>query len=638
MKNTNTGSYDAEAIQILEGLEAVRRRPGMYVGGTDSKALHHLIFEVVDNSIDEALAGSATEISIVIHPDESVTVKDNGRGIPVGIHPEKNISALQVVMTVLHAGGKFGGGSYKVSGGLHGVGVSAVNALSEWLEVTVHRDNKIYFQRYEKGIPQDIVKSVGTYKGEETGTSITFRFDRSIFLEEVSYRFETLAQRFREMAFVTRGVSIKLLDERSGREMTFHFEGGIASFARYINRNREVLHPMIYGEKEVSGISIEFAVQYTDSYSESIYSFANTINTGDGGTHLTGLRAAITRSINDYGRKSSNLKDTDPNFSGEDTREGLTGIISIKHPDPQFESQTKVKLMNADVQTYVQQVVGETISTFLDENPSAGKAIIQKCLTSARARDAAKKARDLVIRKSALESMTLPGKLADCSDRDPNKTEMYIVEGESAGGSAKQGRDRHFQAILPLRGKILNTERARLDKILGNREVRSLVSALGTGIGDSFDLKGLRYGKVIIMTDADVDGAHIRTLLLTFFFRYMQPLIDEGHLYIAQPPLYRVGYRNQISYAYSDEEMEKIVAKLGGKTKASLSRYKGLGEMNPEQLWETTMNPENRTLLQVDIEDAVEADQTFDMLMGALVPPRRRFIQTHAKEVRNLDV
>ena len=638
MKNTNTGSYGAEAIQILEGLEAVRRRPGMYVGGTDSKALHHLIFEVVDNSIDEALAGSATEISIVIHPDESVTVKDNGRGIPVGIHPEKNISALQVVMTVLHAGGKFGGGSYKVSGGLHGVGVSAVNALSEWLEVTVHRENKIYFQRYEKGIPQDIVKSVGTYKGEETGTSITFRFDRSIFLEEVSYRFETLAQRFREMAFVTRGVSIKLLDERSGREMTFHFEGGIASFARYINRNREVLHPMIYGEKEVSGISIEFAVQYTDSYSESIYSFANTINTGDGGTHLTGLRAAITRSINDYGRKSSNLKDTDPNFSGEDTREGLTGIISIKHPDPQFESQTKVKLMNADVQTYVQQVVGETISTFLDENPSAGKAIIQKCLTSARARDAAKKARDLVIRKSALESMTLPGKLADCSDRDPNKTEMYIVEGESAGGSAKQGRDRHFQAILPLRGKILNTERARLDKILGNREVRSLVSALGTGIGDSFDLKGLRYGKVIIMTDADVDGAHIRTLLLTFFFRYMQPLIDEGHLYIAQPPLYRVGYRNQISYAYSDEEMEKIVAKLGGKTKASLSRYKGLGEMNPEQLWETTMNPENRTLLQVDIEDAVEADQTFDMLMGALVPPRRRFIQTHAKEVRNLDV
>jgi len=638
LSNKNTVTYNEEAIQILEGLEAVRRRPGMYVGGTDNKALHHLIYEVVDNSIDEALAGSATEISVTIHPDESVTVKDNGRGIPVGIHPEKKISALQVVMTVLHAGGKFGGGSYKVSGGLHGVGVSAVNALSEWMEVTIHRENKIYFQRYEKGIPQDAVKSIGTYKGDQTGTSTSFLYDRTIFQDDVSYRFETLAQRFREMAFVTRGVSIKLADERSGKEMAFHFEGGIASFARYVNRNREVLHPMIYGEKEISGVSIEFAVQYTDTYSESIYTFANTINTGDGGTHLTGLRAAITRSINDYGRKSGILKDSDPNFSGEDTREGLTGIISIKHPDPQFESQTKVKLMNSDVQTYVQQVVGETISTFLDENPSAGKTIIQKCLTSARARDAAKKARDLVIRKSALESMTLPGKLADCSERDPAKSELFIVEGESAGGSAKQGRDRHFQAILPLKGKILNTERARLDKILGNREVRSLVSALGTGIGDSFDVKGLRYGKVIIMTDADVDGAHIRTLLLTLFFRYMQPLIDEGHLYIAQPPLYRISYRNQNTYAYSDDEMERIVAKSGGKGKISLSRYKGLGEMNPEQLWDTTMNPENRTLLQVDVEDAVEADQTFDMLMGALVPPRRRFIQTHAKEVRNLDV
>ncbi len=638
MKTNNLNNYNAEAIQILEGLEAVRRRPGMYVGGTDVKALHHLIYEVVDNSIDEALAGVATEITVIIHPDDSVTVKDNGRGIPTDIHPEKKISALQIVMTVLHAGGKFGGGSYKVSGGLHGVGVSAVNALSEWCEVTVKRENKIYFQRYEKGIPQGDVKKTGTYKGDETGTSTTFRFDRTIFLDDVTYRFETLVQRFREMAFVTRGVSIRLIDERSGKEMTFHFEGGIASFARYVNRNRETLHSMIYGEKDISGVGIEFAVQYTDTYSESIYSFANTINTGDGGTHLTGLRAAITRSINDYGRKSGLLKETDPNFSGEDTREGLTGIISIKHPDPQFESQTKVKLMNADVQTYVQQVVGEAISTFLDENPSAGKAIIQKCLTSARARDAAKKARDLVIRKSALESMTLPGKLADCSERDPSKSEMYIVEGESAGGSAKQGRDRHYQAILPLRGKILNTERARLDKILGNREVRSLISALGTGIGDSFDIKGLRYGKVIIMTDADVDGAHIRTLLLTFFFRYMQPLIDEGHLFIAQPPLYKISYRNQVSYAYSDDEMERIVSKMGGKNKVSLSRYKGLGEMNPEQLWETTMNPENRTLLQVDIEDAVEADQTFDMLMGSLVPPRRRFIQTHAKEVRNLDV
>ncbi len=638
MKNNNSVNYEAEAIQILEGLEAVRRRPGMYVGGTDSKALHHLIYEVVDNSIDEALAGSATEISVTIHADESVTVRDNGRGIPVGIHPEKGISALQVVMTVLHAGGKFGGGSYKVSGGLHGVGVSAVNALSEWCEVTVQRDHKIYFQRYEKGIPLGNVSAIGTYKGDQTGTSTTFRYDRSIFLEEASFRFETLAQRFREMSFVTRGITIRLIDERSGKEMTFHFEGGIASFARYLNRNRQTLHPMIYGEKEVAGVNIEFAVQYTDTYSESIYSFANTINTGDGGTHLTGLRAAITRSINDYGRKSGLLKDSDQNFTGEDTREGLTGIISIKHPDPQFESQTKVKLMNADVQTYVQQIVGETISTFLDENPSSGKAIIQKCLTSARARDAAKKARDLVIRKSALESMTLPGKLADCSERDPNKSELFIVEGESAGGSAKQGRDRHFQAILPLRGKILNTERARLDKILGNKEVRALVSAMGTGIGESFDLKGLRYGKVVIMTDADVDGAHIRTLLLTLFFRYMQPLIEEGHLYIAQPPLYRISLRNQTTYAYGDVEMERIVAKMGGLGKVNLSRYKGLGEMNPEQLWETTMNPENRTFLQVDIEDAVEADQTFDMLMGSEVPPRRRFIQTHAKEVRNLDV
>lgn len=638
MKNNNSVNYEAEAIQILEGLEAVRRRPGMYVGGTDSKALHHLIYEVVDNSIDEALAGSATEISVTIHADESVTVRDNGRGIPVGIHPEKGISALQVVMTVLHAGGKFGGGSYKVSGGLHGVGVSAVNALSEWCEVTVQRDHKIYFQRYEKGIPLGNVSAIGTYKGDQTGTSTTFRYDRSIFLEEASFRFETLVQRFREMSFVTRGITIRLIDERSGKEMTFHFEGGIASFARYLNRNRQTLHPMIYGEKEVAGVNIEFAVQYTDTYSESIYSFANTINTGDGGTHLTGLRAAITRSINDYGRKSGLLKDSDQNFTGEDTREGLTGIISIKHPDPQFESQTKVKLMNADVQTYVQQIVGETISTFLDENPSSGKAIIQKCLTSARARDAAKKARDLVIRKSALESMTLPGKLADCSERDPNKSELFIVEGESAGGSAKQGRDRHFQAILPLRGKILNTERARLDKILGNKEVRALVSAMGTGIGESFDLKGLRYGKVVIMTDADVDGAHIRTLLLTLFFRYMQPLIEEGHLYIAQPPLYRISFRNQTTYAYGDVEMERIVAKMGGLGKVNLSRYKGLGEMNPEQLWETTMNPENRTFLQVDIEDAVEADQTFDMLMGSEVPPRRRFIQTHAKEVRNLDV
>ncbi|HQM65280.1 MAG TPA: DNA topoisomerase (ATP-hydrolyzing) subunit B [Anaerolineaceae bacterium] len=630
--------YNANDIQILEGLEAVRRRPGMYVGGTDVKALHHLIYEVVDNSIDEALAGVCNRISVTIHEDDSVTVEDNGRGIPVDIHPERGISALQVVMTVLHAGGKFGGGSYKVSGGLHGVGVSAVNALSEWCEVTVRREGKIYFQRYERGIPQAAVKQIGTYKGDDTGTSTTFKFDREIFKGDVNYRFDTLVTRFREMAFVARGVTIMLKDEREDREMTFHFEGGIASFVRYLNKNKEVLHEPIYGEKEIDNIDIEFVVQYTDSYAESVYTFANTINTIDGGTHLTGLRTAVTRSINDYARKVGLLKDSDPNFSGDDTREGMTAIVSIKHPDPQFESQTKVKLMNPEVQTYVQQVVGDTFSTFLEENPAAAKAIIQKCLTSARARDAAKKARDLVIRKSALESMTLPGKLADCSERDPAKTELYIVEGDSAGGSAKQGRDRHFQAILPLRGKILNTERARLDKILDNREVKSLISALGTSVGDTFDISGLRYNRIIIMTDADVDGAHIRTLLLTFFFRYMQPLIEEGHLFIAQPPLYRISARNQIYYAYSDAEKDELVAKLGGMNKVSISRYKGLGEMNPEQLWETTMNPENRTLLQVTIEDAAEADRTFDMLMGSQVPPRRRFIQTHAKEVRNLDI
>lgn len=631
-------SYKAEDIQILEGLEAVRRRPGMYVGGTDVKALHHLIYEVVDNSIDEALTNVCDRIEVIIHQDESVTVSDNGRGIPVDIHPEKKISALQVVMTTLHAGGKFGGGSYKVSGGLHGVGVSAVNALSEWCEVKVFRDNQIYFQRYEKGYPKEPVKVIGKHKGDRTGTETTFLFDKEIFKGDVTYRFETLLQRFREMAFVTRGVTIHLRDERDDREMTFHFEGGISSFVRYLNKNREVLHPVLYAEKEIDNINVEIALQYTDAYAESVYAFANTINTIDGGTHLTGLRTGVTRVINDYARRNSLLKEADSNFSGDDTREGMTAIVSIKHPDPQFESQTKVKLMNPEVQTYVQQVIGESFSIFLEENPSAGKAIIQKCLTSARARDAAKKARDLVIRKSALESMTLPGKLADCSERDPIKSELYIVEGDSAGGSAKQGRDRHFQAILPLRGKILNTERARLDKILDNKEVKSLISALGTGIGDSFDLAGLRYGRTIIMTDADVDGAHIRTLLLTFFFRYMQPLIDEGHLYIAQPPLYRINHKNQIRYAYSDAEKDKIVSELGGMSKVTLSRYKGLGEMNPDQLWETTMNPENRSLLVVNIEDAQEADRTFDMLMGSLVPPRRRFIQTHAKEVRNLDI
>ena len=633
----NKTNYDAGSIQVLEGLEAVRKRPGMYVGGTDVKALHHLVYEVVDNAVDEALAGVCDQIDITIHKDMSVSVRDNGRGIPVGIHPTQKKSALEVVMTTLHAGGKFGGGGYKVSGGLHGVGVSAVNALSEWCEVEVRLEGAVHFQRYERGYPKAAVKVIGKAKANETGTLVTFKYDPQIFKEEMEFRFDTLIQRFREMAFVTRGVTIKFIDERNEREMTFYFEGGITAFVRYLNRNRQGLHPVVHVEKEIDGIGIEAAIQYTDSYTESVYSFANTINTVDGGTHLTGLRSSLTRVVNDYARKNGLLKDADPNFSGDDTREGLTAIVSIKHPDPQFESQTKVKLMNPEVQTHVTQAVAEAFATFLEENPQAAKSIIAKCLTSARARDAARKARDLVIRKSALESLTLPGKLADCSERDSSKTELYIVEGDSAGGSAKQGRDRHFQAILPLRGKILNTERARLDKILGNNEVRSLISALGTGIGDNFDLEGLRYGRVIIMTDADVDGSHIRTLLLTFFFRYMPQLIDGGHMFIAQPPLYRVAFKNQVKYAYSDKEKDKYVKEIGT-DKVGIQRYKGLGEMNPEQLWETTMNPANRTLLLVTVEDAAEADRTFDMLMGDAVDPRKKFIQTHAKSVRNLDI
>jgi len=636
-------NYDVGSIQALEGIEHVRKRPGMYVGGTDIKALHHLVYEVVDNAIDEALAGFCTSIDITIHEDSSVTVEDNGRGIPVGPHPSKKdakgrpMETVDVVMTVIGAGGKFGGGGYKVSGGLHGVGVSAVNALSEWMTTDIKRNGKLYQQKYKRGIPQGSIKQIGKLDDkEESGTKQSFKFDKQIFTEDIDFRFDTLVQRFREMAFVTKGVTIRFKDERAEREMTFYFEGGITSFVRYLNRNRANLHPVVHVEKEIDNIGIEAAIQYTDAYTESVYSFANTINTIDGGTHLTGLRSSLTRVVNNYARKNNLLKDSDPNFSGDDTREGLTAIVSVKHPGPQFESQTKVKLMNPEVQTHVAQVVDEAFATFLDENPQAAKAIISKCLTSARARDAARKARDLVIRKSALESLTLPGKLADCSERDSSKTELYIVEGDSAGGSAKQGRDRHFQAILPLRGKILNTERARLDKILGNNEVKSLISALGTGIGDNFDIEGLRYGRVIIMTDADVDGSHIRTLLLTFFFRYMPQLIEDGHLFIAQPPLYRIAHKNQVKYVYSDKEKDKLIKELG--ERASLQRYKGLGEMNPEQLWETTMNPSNRTLLQVAVEDAAEADRTFDMLMGDAVDPRKKFIQTHAKSVRNLDI
>lgn len=634
---TKKSSYEARNIQVLEGLEAVRRRPGMYVGGTDLRALHHLIYEVVDNSIDEALAGACDHITVTIHPDNSVSVDDNGRGIPVDKHPTEKVSALEVVMTRLHAGGKFDGTGYKVSGGLHGVGVSAVNALSSSCEVWVKREGKIWYQGFERGRPLNPAKAIGKAPKSETGTRMTFMRDTEIFELENEYRFDTLVQRFREMAFVTRAVTIKLVDERSDSEMTFYFEGGISSFVRYLNRNRETLHPPVHANKEIDGTGIEVALQYTNAFTESSYSFANTINTIDGGTHLTGMRSAITRTINDYARNAGILKSSDSNFSGDDTREGLTAITSIKHRDPQFESQTKVKLMNPEVSNQVQHVLGEAFLSFLEENPSAAKTIVAKCLTSARARDAARKARDLVIRKSALESLTLPGKLADCSERDPSKCELYIVEGDSAGGSAKQGRDRHFQAILPLRGKIMNTERARLDKILSSNEVKALISALGTGIGDWFSVEGLRYHRIIIMTDADVDGSHIRTLLLTFFFRYMQPLVTQGHLYIAQPPLYRLGKGKKVEYVYDESQKEKRLKALGS-GKINLQRYKGLGEMNPDQLWETTMDPTNRVLLRVDIQDAADADRVFDMLMGSAVPPRRRFIQTHAKEVRNLDV
>ncbi|MBN1201471.1 MAG: DNA topoisomerase (ATP-hydrolyzing) subunit B [Anaerolineae bacterium] len=641
-----------ESIRVLEGLEAVRLRPGMYVGGTDIRALHHLIYEVVDNAVDEALAGRCDHIEVVLYEDGSVSVADNGGGIPVGVHKQKGVSTLQVVMTTLHAGGKFDASAYKVSGGLHGVGVSAVNALSEWMTAEVWRDGKVYHQEYRTGIPQTEVEFVRKMESDEpSGTRITFMPDATI-MEELDFNFNTLAQRFREMAFVARGVTITLRDERIhplAREMTFYFEGGVNSFVRYLNRNRTGLHEPVYAERELEiefeennrepiTIGVEVAFQYTNASTTTELYFANTIHTPDGGSHQAGLRAAITRTINNYARKASLLKEKDRNFSSNDTLEGLTAIVSIKHPDPQFESQTKVKLMNPEVQGAVSQVTSDAFAEFLELYPREAKRIVDQCMTSMRARDAAKKARDLVRRgANLLENTTLPGKLADCSEQDPSRSELYIVEGDSAGGSAKQGRDRHFQAILPLRGKILNTERARLNKILDNNEVKALISALGVGIGDDFNLEGLRYGRVIIMTDADVDGAHIRTLLLTFFFRYMTPLITAGHLFIAQPPLYRIAVNKQVQYAYTEADREQILRALSRPERASLQRYKGLGEMNPDQLWETTMDPANRTLLQVTIEDAAEADRVFDMLMGSSVPPRKRFITTHAKNA-TLDV
>ena len=628
--------YDASKIQVLEGLEAVRRRPGMYIGSTDIRGLHHLIYEVVDNAVDEALAGYCTHIEVTILPDNSVKVVDNGRGIPVDIHPQTGKSALEVVMTTLHAGAKFGGESYKVASGLHGVGVSAVNALSEWLEVEVKRGGFIYRQRYERGKPVTPVEKVGRSKDSTTGTTVHFLPDKEIF-REINYKFETLAQRFREMAFLTKGLTIKFRDERTDQEMTFYFEGGILSFIRYLNRNRTPLHPPFYIERTVNGTLVEIALQYTDEFSESVFTFANNINTVDGGTHLTGFRSALTRTLNEYARKQGLLKESDPNLTGEDVREGLTAIVSVKLPEPQFESQTKAKLGNPEVKSQVETVMSEAFSRWLEENPKEARAIIEKCLTTFRAREAARKARDLVIRKSVLESMTLPGKLADCSLRDPAQTELFIVEGDSAGGSAKQARDRRFQAILPIRGKILNVEKARLDKILENNEVKAIITALGTGVGEQFNIENLRYGRIILLCDADVDGAHIRTLLLTLFYRYLPQIIERGHLYIAQPPLYRIQVGKEHYYAYNEEEKEKLLQKFKGKVVA-IQRYKGLGEMNPEQLWETTLNPEKRTLLQVTIEDAASADRTFSILMGSSVPPRRRFIQTHARKVRNLDV
>ena len=628
-------TYGAEQIQVLEGLEAVRRRPGMYIGSTDIRGLHHLVYEVVDNSVDEALAGACDRIDITIHGDLSVSVRDNGRGIPVGIHPQTGKSALEVVMTMLHAGGKFGGGGYKVASGLHGVGVSAVNALSSWMEVVSMPDGYAYRQRYERGRPVTKVEKLKPVS--ERGTLTHFLPDAEIF-SELDYRFDVLVQRFREMAFLTRGLTIHFLDERDGREATFYFQGGVSSFVRYLNKNRQVLHEPMYVEKQVNGTGVEAVIQYTTGYTESVYSFANNVNTVDGGTHLTGLRTAITRTLNDYARKAGVIKESDGNLTGDDVREGLTAIVSVKLTDPQFESQTKAKLGNAEVRSQVDAVVSEAFASFLDEHPREAKAIVEKCLTAARARNAARQARDLVLRKSALESMSLPGKLADCQERDPSQSELYIVEGDSAGGTAKTGRDRRFQAVLPLRGKILNVEKSRLDKMLDNEQVRNLITALGCGIGDHFDMSKLRYGRIILMCDADVDGAHIRTLLLTFFFRHMLPLIENGHLFIAQPPLYRLELKgNKHLYVYSDEEQERLLKELQGKVVA-VQRYKGLGEMNAEQLWETTMNPEGRTILQVGVEDAAAADRTVDMLMGAAVAPRKRFIQTNARHVRNLDI
>lgn len=636
LENKNQ-SYDENQIQVLEGLEAVRKRPGMYIGSTSSRGLHHLVYEIVDNSIDEALAGFCNEILVSINEDNSITVIDNGRGMPTGIHPKMGKSTVEVIMTVLHAGGKFGGGGYKVSGGLHGVGASVVNALSEWCEVTVSREGEVWQQKYSRGAAISDLSKIG--ETEEHGTKVSFRPDDDIF-DEVEYDFEILANRLRELAFLNKGIKIVLTDKREDeKQEIYHYEGGIKEFVAYLNRNKEVLHQEpIYVEGEKDGIIAEVSLQYNDGYNENLYSFANNIDTIEGGTHLLGFKSALTRVINDYGKRFNHIKENDKNLSGDDIREGLTAVVSIKISEPQFEGQTKTKLGNSEVRGVVDSIVGEGVSIFLEENPNIGKIIIEKALMAARARDAARKARELT-RKSVLERSSLPGKLADCSSKDPLECEIYIVEGDSAGGSAKQGRNRRFQAILPLRGKILNVEKQRLDRILTADSIKSMITAFGAGIGEDFDESKLRYNRIIIMTDADVDGAHIRTLLLTFFFRYMRGLLDGGHVYIAQPPLYQVKKNKKEYYAYSDQELESILQEVGGKDNSTnIQRYKGLGEMNATQLWDTTMDPEKRILLKATIEDAIAADEIFTILMGDKVEPRREFIQKNAKKVSNLDI
>lgn len=636
----NVGSYDDAQIQVLEGLEAVRKRPGMYIGSTASRGLHHLVYEIVDNSIDEALAGYCTEIELTIHKDNSITNVDNGRGMPVGIHPKMKIPTVEVIHTVLHAGGKFGGGGYKVSGGLHGVGASVVNALSQFLEVEVSRDGKIFKQRFERGKTVSDLVVLGYT--EQTGTKTTFKPDPEIF-EELEYSYEVLTTRFRELAFLNRGLAITIIDEREEPNLKkrLYYEGGIISFVEYINRNKEepINEKVIYLEGSKNDYLFEVAMQYNKGYVENIFSFANNISTSEGGTHLTGFKAAITKVFNDYARKYNILRESEKNLAGEDIREGLTAVISIKLPDPQFEGQTKTKLGNSEVRGMIESLINDKYSSFLEENPAVARMLVEKSLMAQRARDAARKARELTRRKSVLESTTLPGKLADCSDNDPRNTEIYIVEGDSAGGSAKQGRDRKFQAILPLWGKMLNVEKARLDKVYGNEKLTPVITALGAGIGAEFDTEKLRYHKVIIMADADVDGSHIRTLLLTFIFRYMKPLVEGGFVYIAQPPLFKVHKGKEEHYAYNEKEVDKICADRNWKKgDIGIQRYKGLGEMNPEQLWETTMNPATRTILRVQLDDAVAADEIFTTLMGDKVEPRKEFIQSHAKFVTNLDV